>query len=146
MKRPRCFIAIVNGSKRGAIQGLLRYERVLRVTDHGSHIKIVVRGALPKVCGVHAMAVRDRTTHWDVRYWDFATEIARHTWTKGQEPHRSIAVLLHYLANIFVLPEAELLDMIAANRRFVGAAVTEEEAHGWELPYLQKLYKTRKAK
>lgn len=137
-KRQLCYIA-VSQRRKLAIRALLDRANVVRVTDHGTHLKIITRGALAPMKGLTVEQVRDRTTHWDVRYLDFAMEVVRHGNRRKQDPAKTIGVLVHYLANLWGLPESQLLDMLAAQRAYVSAAYTDEEAHGWELPAVRRL-------
>lgn len=137
-----CYLALC-GPKRKTISALLRDTNVLRVTDHDSHIKVVTRRPWKVPDGIVAERVKDQTTHWDVEYWAFAMMIARHTQSKRQDPAQAFKVMVHYLANLWVLPEAEFCEWVAAGRRYLSAAVSDEEAHGWELPIVERL-KARK--
>jgi hypothetical protein len=134
-----CYLGTCDrGTQQAVKRALLRVPGVFRITDHGPHIKINTAKRLPAVRHLKAVQVPDKTTHWDVAYWDFAMAAFRRATTKRQAPHRVIGVMLHYLCNLFGVPESELLDMLAAERRYLERAVTDEEAHGWEMRALNK--------
>ena len=119
------------------VKALLSNAAVVRVTDHGPHLKVITKRRLPKIRGFDPRLVLDKTTHWDVKYWDFAMAIARHITTKRQSPHDAIGVLNHYLCNVLGLPEPELMDFLASGNRYIQKAYTDEQAHGWEIKALR---------
>lgn len=117
---------------------LLAVLGVYRITDHGPHLKINTTKALPRIAGLRTILVRDRTTHFDARYWDFALDAFRHATKKRHTSTQAIGIVIHYLYNLFGLPEAEHLDVLAANRHWINATMTDMEAHGWEIVALRK--------
>ena len=144
MKRKvRCYIAICEPPKaKQRIKAALALQRgVVRVTDHGEHIKINTTRALRPVPGLLAAEVRDQTKHFDVRYWDFAMEAYRHSLRQKHTREQMLGVMFHYLANLLGVPEPEWCERESAGRRYLNASVTDEEAHGWELPHVARLQK-----
>lgn len=117
---------------------LLKVAGVYRITDHGPHLKVNTTKPLPPIPGFRAILVRDRTTHFDATYWDFALAAFRHATRKRHAASQAIGVVVHYLYNLFGIPEAEHLDVLAANRRWINATMTDMDAHGWEIVALRK--------
>jgi hypothetical protein len=141
-RRTYCFIAICvpPKSKQATKATLALTPGVFRVTDHGAHIKVnATRRRLPAIAGMHALRVRDRTRHFDAAYWDFAMAAFRHATKKRHAKEQAMGVMFHYLANLFGIPEPEWCEREAAGRRYLNAAYTDEEAHGWEFPHVERL-------
>ncbi len=145
--RGSCYLGVCGpGLKQKIKRALLGVEGVYRITDHGGHIKINTTKPLPPVRGLRTILVKDRTTHWDAEYWDFAMSVFRRATTKHQRPEKAFGVMVHYLCNLFGLPEVEVLNMLAAQRVFIDATWTDERAHGWELKELAKLKSQERTK
>lgn len=134
----KCYIGITDRMQ-WTKRRLLKCRGVYRITDHGTHLKVNTTRRLPRIAGFRAVLVRDRTTHFDPRYWDFAMAAFRRATSRRHGGEQAIGVMVHYLYNLFGLPEAAHLDVLAAGRRYIDATVTDEQAHGWELPYVKKL-------
>lgn len=137
-KGTRCYLGRYQNKDRDRImRALMAAKFVITITDHGPHLKVITRrGAPPRVVGVSWRFVKDRTTHWDRKYWDFAMAVGRHATLNRRDKMTSLRVMIHYLFNLFGLPEAEALELIAAERRYLIATVTDRQAHGWELDAL----------
>ena len=134
----KCYLLTVpRRYKQAAKNRMARLSCVARITDHGGHIKVIASKQPPrqKHCGPWVEA-EDETTHWDVKYWDFAMAVYRRSLKRGQAPAESMGVMVHYLCNLFGLPEQALLSKLFYDRAFVDAWLTNEEAHGWELDAL----------
>lgn len=127
-----------NKDKPRIFRQLAEWEAVVRITDHDEHIKVISTGPLPEIEGWNRIKVRDKTEHWDVKYWDFAMTIFRYMLKKHQNPVIAIDVLVHYLCNLSLMPESAYLNMLSANRRWIDLTVSDEEDHGWELEALKK--------
>jgi hypothetical protein len=133
-----CYLAVAKRPQAAKV-ALLRLPYVTRVTDHGTHLKIRSTKRLPAIGGVRGLKVRDRTTHQlDGTYWDFATAAFRHAVRHKHPSATALSVMVHYLYNLFGLPEAEHLAVLAAHRQYLNRVVTDEQDHGWELTALRK--------
>ena len=148
--KPFCYLVPCRSEKqkRGLVRALLDLSNVLRVTDHGPHIKVISTKRIARLRGARFILVPDRTKHWDVRYWDFAMTIARHAQRRRQRPRDAFGVIVHYLCNLWGLAEIETLAAIIAGRAHVEHTVTDEQAHGWELRHLrvaERLARTKKS-
>lgn len=142
MKRNNlCFIGICSPPRlKQSIKATLALAKgVYRVTDHGGHIKVNSAKPLPKIAGFHCLKVRDQTTHFDARYWDFTMDAFRYAVKKGHGS--ALGIMVHYLINVFGVPEVEFHEFAASSRRFLNASMTDEEAHGWEFPHIAKIRK-----
>jgi hypothetical protein len=137
-----CYLALCEppSAKQRLKATLAMLPQVYRVTDHGGHIKINATRPLPAIKGLHAIKVKDQTTHFDAVYWDFAMAAFKHATTK-KHGAQALGVMAHYLINLFGVPEAEWHEYAAASRRYLNAAVSDEEAHGWEFPHIERLRK-----
>lgn len=134
-----CYLVRVRSAdKKRLMVVMAKNDNVLRVTDHGPHVKVVSRGPLTPLKGLTFTKVPDKTKHWDVMYWDFAMQVFRRAIKKRQKPDMAIGVLVHYLCNLMGQPEELLLRKLAANRAYIDAAISDEEAHGWEMKALRK--------
>lgn len=134
-----CYLGVCRGDKEKIKRRLVAIPGVYRITDHGSHVKVNTTKPLPAVRGFRAIRTRDRSTHWDVKYWDFCMDAFRYA-TKKRHDRKALDVLLHYLVNLFGEGdrEEEFYAMLAANRRWINRAWTDERAHGWEITALRK--------
>jgi hypothetical protein len=136
----KCYLFDTRGSVGGYHEklkrDLLQRPGVYRITDHGTHLKVNTTKPLP--AHWEAVLVKDQTTHWDATYWDFALAAFRHSVKRGHDSKKAVGVLIHYLCNLygFYTTEAELLELLAAGRRWTDKTVTDEAAHGWELKAL----------
>lgn len=140
--RGKCYLGICLRNKQDVKRALLNVPGVYRITDHGGHIKINTTKRLPTIRNLRTVLVRDRTKHFDARYWDFAMEAFRHA-EKRKHGRQPLGIMIHYLCNLFgeTTSEAAYLAMAAAQRAYIDATVSDEDAHGWELPYVQALRK-----
>lgn len=140
----KCYIGICRPANKATIKRLLaETPGVYRVTDHGSHLKVNSRKPLPSIVGFVVELVADQTTHFDAKYWDFAMAAYRHATRKEHEPRRALGVMIHYLNNLFLdgTPEGEYMVDAGLRRIQLDRTVTDEQAHGWELPVVRRLKK-----
>jgi hypothetical protein len=138
----KCYIGVCHSRSKARIKReLVCRPGVYRVTDHGGHIKINACSPLQPVKGLRTVLVKDETTHFDVRYWDFATDAFRHATKKGHHPRRALGIMIHYLNNLFLvgMEEGDYLITHGLKRIQLERSVTDEQAHGWELPHVVKL-------
>lgn len=125
---------------------LIRDPRVLRIIDHGTHLKVTMaRDAKPPALTPGSRRVRDRTMHQlDGMLWGFITAAYRHCVKQGHDPELAAAVLVHYTWNLFLEggvaangTEDVWLAGLALTRAKIMARVSDRQAHGWELAALK---------
>lgn len=138
----RCYLGVCSPHTPVTISrvkiALLRNPSVRRLTDHGTHLKVHTTKALPSIRGFRTILTKDHTTDWDSFYWEPAMVIARHVVKRRHPTSDALGVIVHYLALLLGVPEAEFCDLTAARRRWLNATLSDEEAHGWELTALRK--------
>lgn len=143
-RRGRCYLGVCSRSEKQRIKRqLVLTPGVYRITDHGAHLKINTSKTLPPVRGLRVSQVVDETTHWDVRYWDFAVAAFKHASARGHDQY-ALRVMIHYLCNLFgVNDEAMFFARLAVKRARLDAKLTAKAAHGWELRHTAKLRRKR---